>query len=157
MTLSELSFALSQVNEMVFVFPDGRWVPPHFHLTEVGLVTKNFIDCGGTFRSEEYVQMQLWTSDDLHHRLLPSKFTEILNSSIEKLQIPDYEVYIEYQGSTIEKYGLHYSGQYFTLVRTETACLAEDSCGIFVQKPKVQLANLGKKQESCCSPTSGCC
>ena len=157
MKLSELSFALSQVNELVFVFPDGRWVPPHFHLTEVGLVAKKFIDCGGTLRTEEYIQMQLWTTDDMHHRLLPSKFTEILHASIENLQLPDYEVYVEYQGNTIEKYGVHFTGQHFNLIRTETACLAEDACGIPTPKANVQLTDLGKKENPSCTPGSGCC
>ena len=31
-----------------FILPDGDQVPAHFHLTEVGHVAKNFIDCGGT-------------------------------------------------------------------------------------------------------------
>ncbi len=32
--------------------PNGAYVPPHFHLTEVGTMVKKFIDCGGTVREE---------------------------------------------------------------------------------------------------------
>ena len=36
---------------LAFALPDGGFVPAHFHITEVGHVEKNFIDCGGTVRS----------------------------------------------------------------------------------------------------------
>ena len=59
--------------------------------------------------------------------------------------------------STIEKYGVHFTGQHFNLIRTETACLAEDACGIPTQKTNVQLTDLGKKENPSCTPGSGCC
>jgi len=31
-----------------FKLPEGTYLPAHFHMTEVGLVTKHFVDCGGT-------------------------------------------------------------------------------------------------------------
>jgi len=36
-----------------FALPDGAKVPAHFHVTEVGYVTKDFFDCGGTRRRDE--------------------------------------------------------------------------------------------------------
>ncbi|MEI7863404.1 MAG: DUF6428 family protein, partial [Planctomycetota bacterium] len=33
------------------MLPDKSFVPAHFHITEVGRVQKDFIDCGGTVRS----------------------------------------------------------------------------------------------------------
>ena len=30
-----------------FILPDGDQIPAHYHITEVGHVTKRFIDCGG--------------------------------------------------------------------------------------------------------------
>ena len=48
-------------------------VPSHFHVTEVGKITKHFIDCGGTVRNEEVVNFQLWQADDYDHRLHPEK------------------------------------------------------------------------------------
>jgi hypothetical protein len=157
MKLSALYSALSQVTEMVFIFPDGRMVPPHFHLTEVGLVTKTFIDCGGTLRTDEIIQMQLWTANDVQHRLDPSKFKEIVRASVDKLQMPDREIFIEYQGSTIEKYGIRFSSPYFHLTRTETACLAQDACGVPTPKTEVDSTDPGKKPDTCCPPNSGCC
>ena len=46
-----------------FILPDGDQVPAHFHLTEVGHVAKNFIDCGGTIRKTESSVLQLWVND----------------------------------------------------------------------------------------------
>ena len=46
MNLSEIKSALSQVDEVIFTQPDGKRVPAHFHVTEVGTVEKHFIDCG---------------------------------------------------------------------------------------------------------------
>ena len=36
MKLSEIKTALSEVNEVTFTLPNGKQVPPHFHVTEVG-------------------------------------------------------------------------------------------------------------------------
>jgi hypothetical protein len=47
MKLSEFKKQLSTVTDLNFVLPNGV-VPQHFHVTEVGQITKNFIDCGGT-------------------------------------------------------------------------------------------------------------
>lgn len=43
--------------------------PAHFHITEMGLVTKNFIDCGNTIREEKLITFQVWYAGDLEHRL----------------------------------------------------------------------------------------
>ena len=56
-----------------FVFDDGDFIPGHFHVTEVGHVAKNFIDCGGTVRSISSVQLQVWLGSDEHHRLTAGK------------------------------------------------------------------------------------
>jgi hypothetical protein len=46
MKLSEIK-KLDTLENVTFQLPDGTTVPEHFHVTEVGLITKNFIDCGG--------------------------------------------------------------------------------------------------------------
>ena len=50
MKLSEIKTILETVETVNFRLPDGSYVPEHFHVTEVGVVTRNFIDCGGTVR-----------------------------------------------------------------------------------------------------------
>jgi hypothetical protein len=47
MKLSEIKKKLDTLENVTFQLPDGTTVPEHFHVTEVGLITKNFIDCGG--------------------------------------------------------------------------------------------------------------
>ena len=53
MRLNEIKSILAKSEKIEFALPDGTLVPSHFHVTEVGKVTKHFIDCGGTVRNEE--------------------------------------------------------------------------------------------------------
>lgn len=150
MLLSEFLFALNQLNEFRFQTPDGEFVPPHFHITEVGMVHKHFIDCGGTERKESNVNFQLWSSDDVHHRLQPPKVIDIIRLSQQKIGITDEPIEVEYQGETIGKYGLAFDGSNFQLVAKLTDCLAKDNCGIPVIDQKALESNA-------CAPGSGCC
>jgi len=107
-------------------------------------------------RNEEKVNFQVWTADDEDHRLKVEKLLDIIRISEEKLGIEDLEIEVEYQGTTIGRYDLDFNGSNFVLTNKLTACLAEDSCGIPPQKQKVALSEL-TKQNSGCSPGSGCC
>ncbi len=156
MKLSELKAHLTKVTDLNFHLPDGTQVPQHFHVTEVGQITKNFIDCGGTIRHEKTVNFQLWEAGDFDHRLAPKKLSDIIRLSEEKLGLQDGEIEVEYQGHTIEKYGLEFQSGAFVLSNKQTDCLAPDKCGIPVQKPKIKLADLNNSQNSC-APGSGCC
>lgn len=156
MNLSDVKKQLPQLNAVRFKLPSGELVPVHFHITEVGQITKHFIDCGGTIRHEKKVSFQLWQADDTDHRLSPEKLLRIINLSEEKLGIEDAEIEVEYQAGTIGKFGLGFDGENFLLENTQTACLASDHCGIPVQKTKQNLADLGKK-DPCCTPGSSCC
>jgi len=155
MTLSEIKALLPQLNEVQFTLENGTPVPAHFHVTEVGKVSKHFIDCGGVMRTEEKVNFQLWNANDFDHRLKPSKLLNIIQLSEEKLGLKDGEIEVEYQGETIGKYQLAFNGESFILQATTTACLAQDSCGIPVEKLKVNLAGLNSN--SCCTPGGSCC
>ena len=53
MKLEEVKSALENLDTIAFQLPNGDLVPNHFHVTEVGKITKHFIDCGGTVRNEE--------------------------------------------------------------------------------------------------------
>jgi Family of unknown function (DUF6428) len=148
MKLSDVKKALSGLSDLKFKLPDGTYLPPHFHVTEVGLVTKHFIDCGGTERRETVINFQLWTADDYDHRLAPQKFLKILDISKKIIGEEDLEIEVEYQQSTIGKFGLEFDGADFVLTEKQTACLAQDACGI---PQKAQTA-----QASCCG-NGGCC
>lgn len=149
MKISEVKDALTTVETVNFKLPDGSTLPPHFHVTEVGLVTKNFIDCGGTERTETVANFQLWEAGDYDHRLAPTKFLHILDLCKKVLGEDDYEIEVEYQQSTIGKFGLNFDGKDFILTNKHTACLAQDACGISDQTQE--------KENSCCSPAGGCC
>jgi hypothetical protein len=157
MKLSEIKKHLITAEAVNFVLPTGAFVPAHFHVTEVGLIIKNFIDCGGTVRNEKVANFQLWDANDYEHRLKPQKLLNIIGLSEKVLGIEDLEIEVEYQSDTIGKYGLHYNGKAFVLVPKQTACLAQDQCGIPVAKQKVQLTDLVTEKQSCCAPGSGCC
>ena len=73
MKLSEIKKHLNQLETIEFKLPNGDLVPRHFHVTEVGKVSKTFIDCGGTLRQESLINFQLWEADDYDHRLHPEK------------------------------------------------------------------------------------
>ena len=155
MKLSEIKKHLASLKTIAFQLPNGDLVPNHFHVTEVGRVTKNFIDCGGTVRNEEVANFQLWEADDYDHRLHPEKLTHIIELSEKVLNIADLDIEVEYQGATIGKYGLDFNGTNFVLTATKTDCLAKDNCGIPQEKPKMKLAQV--QTQNACSPESGCC
>lgn len=155
MKLSEVQQALTTISGLQFLLPNGVFVPKHFHITEVGLVTKNFIDCGGVVREEKKVVFQLWEANDFEHRLTPQKLNSIIQLSINSLNITDEEIVVEYQSSTIGKYGLAFDGINFLLTETQTDCLAQDKCGIPQEKLKVRLSDITKINS--CTPGSGCC
>ncbi|GEN66128.1 MULTISPECIES: DUF6428 family protein [Chryseobacterium] len=157
MKLSEIKEILSTLENVEFQLENGTFVPEHFHVTEVGQITKSFIDCGGVIRHEKTVNFQLWNADDYEHRLKPGKLLHIIRLSEEKLAIEDAEIEVEYQSDTIGKYDLAFNGKNFILKNKTTACLAQDACGIPSEKQKKNLSELAASQTSCCAPDSGCC
>lgn len=155
MKLSQVKNELKQLDKIAFQLPNGELVPNHFHVTEVGKITKNFIDCGGTLRKEEVANFQLWNANDYDHRLYPEKLLHIIELSEKVLEIVDLEIEVEYQADTIGKFGLDFDGINFLLTNKQTDCLAKDQCGISVEKTKVNSSDLN--DEPCCSPGGTCC
>ena len=157
MQLSEVKDALNKLDSMVFQLPNHSFVPAHFHITEVGLITKNFIDCGGVIRQEKIINFQLWEANDFEHRLAPSKLLGIIEKSEEIFNFSDLDIEVEYQTETIGKFGLDFDGISFQLTNKQTACLAEDACGIPPSKQKIKLVELGSNTTASCSPGVKCC
>lgn len=151
MKLSEIKQLLETVPTVNFRLEDGSFVPEHFHVTEIGIVTKHFIDCGGVVRNEKAANFQLWDANDYEHRLKPQKLQHIIGLSEKVLGMEDLDIEVEYQSDTIGKYGLDFDGQNFVLRSKRTACLAKDNCGS--PKPKRNLADLSAS----CAPNSNCC
>jgi Family of unknown function (DUF6428) len=149
MKLSEVKSILKTAETLDFQLENGTIVPENFHVTEVGIITKSFIDCGGTVRNEKVANFQLWNANDFDHRLKPSKLKSIIGLSERILGMEDLEVEVEYQSETIGKYELGFNGKNFILISKKTACLAMDSCG--VPSSKIEEAKLA------CKPGGGCC
>ncbi len=157
MKLSELKTKLIALDVINFKLENGKEVPKHFHITEVGLTTKHFIDCGGTIREEKYVNFQLWEANDTDHKLAPEKLLKIISLSEKNIGIGDEEIEVEYQSETIGRYGLEFNGTEFILTNKNTNCLASDKCGVPTEKIKLNLNELQTEKVSCCTPGGGCC
>ena len=158
MTLHQLTAHLHTQAALRFRLPDGRHVAAHAHLTEAGVVTRHFIDCGGTARTTRYCSLQLWSADDLDHRLTASKALDILTSTVARLGIADddLEVHVEFQGpDTIARYGLAVGPDALHLVGLATACLALDRCG--VPTPEATPTPTFVVADTTCVPGGGCC
>jgi hypothetical protein len=119
-----------------FLLPDGEPIPMHFHLTEVGHVAKNFIDCGGTIRRSEACILQLWTNeDDADHRLTAGKFAKILELGQRVLPGKDLEVEVEWDCCVTSQYPIATVQATperieFQLTTKHTDCLAREKCGV---------------------------
>ncbi len=158
MLLSELTAFLNGADHLSIQLPDGTLVPPHFHVTEVGEVTRHFIDCGGKRRHERVANLQLWNADDYDHRLAPGKLRSILELAIRDLDLGDLEIEVEYQGTeTMQKFGLAATADRLLLTSKVTDCLAKDKCGIPAPKQQISLGQFVAKPASNCTPGSGCC
>lgn len=156
MKLSEIKKHLKNLKEIGFQLPNGNLVQAHFHVTEVGKTTKNYIDCGGKIRNEEKINFQLWEEKDYDHRLHPDRLLQIITLSEKTFQLEDLEIEVEYQGKeTIGTYHLDFDGTNFLLQSKLTACLAEDACGITTEKPRIKISDAGAS--NACDPNSGCC
>ena len=158
MKLSEIKNHLNGLATLSFQLRDGAFVPENFHVTEVGLITKDFIDFGGAIRKETVVNDQLWEdSNDEDHRLKPEKLLKIIELSEKVLGIGDYEIEVEFQDRTIGKYDLGFDGGRFLLLNKQTACLASDQCGVPAEKKKVALSEIASGTANSCTPGGGCC
>ena len=157
MILSEFIGFLNQVEEVKFRLQSGIEVPLHFHITELGMVNKTYIDCGETLRDDLFVSFQLWYANDTEHRLAPKGALSIINKAAQSIRLQDAEIEVEYQSDTIGKYALSFESGMFVLLSKQTNCLAEDQCGIIPQNDRVNTDSQDNKGSSACAPGSGCC
>lgn len=158
MKISEFKSALREVESLAFKNVNGELIAPHFHITEVGLSTKHFIDCGKSIHIDKKANFQIWVATDVEHRLEPSKLLNIIEKSEYLLQGEDLDIEIEYQTETVGKYALDLDNGNFRLVATQTDCLAKSECGI--EEPVKKMRDLGSliaDSKACCTPGGGCC
>lgn len=164
MQLSPLINALRKhpTASLALVLPGEQAVPAHFHVTEVGRVRKDFIDCGGTVRSTDACMLQVWVAADVDHRLQAGKLEKIIGLAKDILKGEDLPVEVEYDVGVITQFSvsaIEASDEVITfkLAGKHTACLAPDQCGV----------DDGSVNTGCCSPDAtvslgvspnkGCC
>lgn len=159
MQLSEFNDALTRHPDagLAFILPDDSTVAKHFHVTEVGRVRKDFIDCGGTVRNTDTCVLQVWVANDVDHRLEAGKLGTIIGLGKDILKDADLPVEIEYDVGVITQFAVQSfeaTDKQITLklAGKHTACLAPELCKVDVD---------GVATDSgCCSPNeaaSGCC
>ena len=147
--LSELRAALESRPELplTVIWTDGEPIEAHFHVTEVGRVQRDFIDCGGKVRRVVTCLLQTWVGDDTDHRITAGKLLKAIELAAPVLGGEDLPVELEYEACNVVQVKLA------ALERTDAAllirvagkhtdCLAKDLC----------LPATGS-----CAPGKGCC
>lgn len=140
MKLNHLKSILEEnPNKNISFFIGDHEIPQHFHLTEIGIESKVFIDCGGTTRNSRCCTLQLWVANDFDHRLNSSKMLDILKLSEKIIDNDNIEVRIEYEKDVISQYPIKdYTVDnqiIFYLKYRHTECLAPEKCGISCCEP----------------------
>jgi len=120
---------------MHWMLPDRSFVPAHYHITEVGRVQKDFIDCGGTIRQQVTCLLQIWVADDTDHRLEAAKLERIMEVAAPVLGADDLPVEVEYEEGRVAQFPVGAAevtpaGLLFSLGSRHTACLAPEKCGV---------------------------
>lgn len=159
MQLHELKSLLADNAERHFRIrlPDGDAIPLSFHVTEIGRVTKTFLDCGGTRRETETCQLQVWVGEDYDHRIETGKMAGILEKGKTVLPDDSVPVEIEYEDKVISQYTI--TGHDITddavilnLAHKHTECLAPELCGL----PSINRLPAISGKSSCCAPGQSC-
>src|SRR5213593_3585401 len=133
MTLHDLQNALDANPKLFlrFVLPDGDYIPAHAHLTEVGHLVRNFIDCGGLGGKEERVVLQTHVGDDTNHRLRSDRFAKILRLGRRAIPSANLDVDVEYDCCVVAQYPIAEAapdGEHLNLIlrRGRTQCRARE-------------------------------
>ena len=132
-----------------FVLPDGDQIPAHTHVTEVGHVVRNFIDCGGLTGREESVVLQTYVGNDLDHRLRSDRFAKILSLGDRVVPHTDLEVEVEFDCCVVAQYPI-----------SETR-IAGDRLEILLGRKATQCRSRERQKaeaaEACCARAASCC
>jgi Family of unknown function (DUF6428) len=153
MTLNALSAALAAAPELplTVIWPDGEPIEAHFHVTEVGRVQKDFVDCGGTVRRVTSCLLQTWVGDDTDHRITGGKLLKAIAAAAPILGGEDLPVELEYEACNVVQLRVvaverATDALLVRLGKKHTDCLAKDIC--------LPSAASGA---GACQPGSGCC
>jgi len=152
MKLSDLRSVLEKHPDTLprFVLPDGDFIPPHAHVTEVGHVVKNFIHCGGVMGKSETVLLQTHVGQDTDHRLKTDRFAKILQLGGKVLPHDQLEVEVEYDCCVVAQYPVSEvkpAGEHLDVIlgKRRTQCLAQE-------RRKAE-----ETADACCGTGAACC
>jgi len=153
MSLNALRAALAAAPELplTVIWPDGEPIEAHFHVTEVGRVQKDFVDCGGTVRRVTSCLLQTWVADDTDHRITGGKLLKAIAAAAPILRDEDLPVELEYEACNVVQLRVvaveRGAGALIVrLAKKRTDCLAKELC------VPSKAAGAGE-----CKPGSGCC
>jgi hypothetical protein len=147
--------------ELRVLLPQAQ-VPQSFHVTEIGVVAKDFFDCGGTRRAESWLQLQVWVGPDHDHRLSPQKLAGILRKGVAGGFGADLPILLECEEpeAAVPVAGLYALAQaeveggalVCRAAPVRTTCLAMDKCLPAHLRPGAQAAapSAGRCGPGCC-------
>ena len=135
MKLHELKRILAQHSDrnIHFVLPTGTNIPPQAHVTDVARIDKQFIDCGGTVRTESLCRLQAWFADDTEHRIGAKMLLKVLDKAASFLVSEDLDVDVEYEAPFISQFPIVTAGEENGILVVHlgirhTTCLAQEKC-----------------------------
>ena len=146
-TVATLKASLAAAPDLpiTVVWPDGDPIEPHFHVTEVGRVQKDFVDCGGTVRRLVTCLLQTWVGDDTDHRITGAKLLKAFAHAAPVLGTDDLPVELEYEACNVVQLVILSAKQendrlVLQLGSKHTDCLAKELC----------LPTAGASTKGCC-------
>ena len=132
-----------------FVLPNGDYIPAHAHVTEVGYLVRNFIDCGGLTGKEEKVVLQTHVGNNTDHRLRSDRFAKILQLGNRVIPSPNLDIDVEYDCCVVAQYPIADAkpdGEHLKLIlgRGRTQCRARER-------------RESQTGADCCTTSPACC
>ncbi|MEO7412860.1 MAG: DUF6428 family protein [Opitutaceae bacterium] len=135
-TVLALKSALAAAPELplTVLWPDGDPIEAHFHVTEVGRVQKDFIDCGGTVRRSVTCLLQTWVGEDTDHRITAGNLLKAFAHAAPVLGADDLPVELEYEACNVLQFTVASVERtadrlLIRLGGKHTDCLAKELCG----------------------------
>ncbi len=115
------------------IWTDGEPIEAHFHVTEVGRVQRDFVDCGGRLRRNVCCMLQTWVGDDTDHRITSGKLLKALDFAASVLGDDDLPVELEYEACNVVQVVLSSveptaDALLLRVSSKHTDCLAKDVC-----------------------------
>ena len=148
MTVSALRSVLAATPDLpiTVIWPDGEPIEAHFHVTEVGRVQRDFVDCGGTVRQSVTCLLQSWVGDDVDHRITGGKLLKAFIHAEPILRGEDLPVEFEYDACNV--------------VQLKVLSAVVESNRLVIQLGQKQTDCLAKElciPSSCTTTAAGCC